>query len=277
MDEISREPHPEPNPEDSPLPPDRRFPAATPPAGTGAEDLEAGLDAPLPPASRFAHTELAADEDAMTSPENRLPPEPGAGAPEEEEEEPAAAVPEETLTEAPPIEDARALSRIVLAALLASRDAVSLLRLAQVGNSTQQLVREALGILRTDLQQAGFPLELVLVGESARLLTSPDVFPYLQRLKAIKRAERLTPAAVETLAVIAYKQPVIRAEVEAIRGVKAGPMLRQLLDHKLIRIKGRRDVPGRPLEYETTAHFLERFGIESLKDLPSLRELKAMG
>jgi len=137
-------------------------------------------------------------------------------------------------------------------------------------------VEETLLQLRDELSHGMLPLELAIVGQSARLLTTPDVFPYLQRLRAIKKAERLSPAAIETLAVIAYRQPVIRAEIEGIRGVKAGPMLRTLLDHKLIRIKGRRDVPGRPLEYETTPQFLERFGIGSLQDLPSLREFKAI-
>ena len=102
------------------------------------------------------------------------------------------------------------------------------------------------------------------------------MFPYIQRLRAIKKAERLSPAALETLAVVAYRQPVMRAEIEAIRGVKVGPVLRTLLEHRLVRVAGRADVPGRPLQYGTTREFLERFGLASLDDLPSVRELKAL-
>ena len=84
----------------------------------------------------------------------------------------------------------------------------------------------------------------------------------------------MTPAALETLAIVAYRQPVIRAEIEAIRGVQVGPMLRALLDRKLIRVLGRADVPGSPLQYGTTQTFLDRFGLKSIRDLPSLKEFK---
>ena len=76
---------------------------------------------------------------------------------------------------------------------------------------------------------------------------------------------------------IAYRQPVMRSEIEAIRGVKAGPMLRTLLQHKLVKVTGRADVPGRPLQYGTTQQFLERFGLASLQDLPSVKEWKNLG
>ena len=321
MDEISRDPTPEPTNDDPSAPFSRRF--AVPPLGpmiqaessdVAATDFAASLDAPPPLGEpRFSLAEGSAEGDAdmqdpedadlplddhplddhpLDDPSSNLPgdapdqvgaagggaerAQPEGDAEPEEDEEPAAATPGEALSEVPPLTDPRALARVVFAALLASRDAVSFLRLAQVCNTTQKAIEEALVLVRDDLAAQSMPLELAVVGGSARLLTTPDVFPYLQRLKAIKKAERLTPAAIETLAVIAYKQPVIRAEIEAIRGVKAGPMLRALLDHKLVRIKGRRDVPGKPLEYETTPHFLERFGIQTLKDLPSLREFKAI-
>ena len=108
-------------------------------------------------------------------------------------------------------------------------------------------------------------------------MTLPEVFPYLKRLKKVKKAERLSPAALETLAVVAYRQPVMRAEIEAIRGVKVGPTLHTLLEHKLVDVVGRADVPGRPLQYGTTQHFLDRFGVGSLKDLPSVKEFKSLG
>lgn len=305
MDEISRDPIPEPTNDDPTSPLARRFSSA-PPLGPLAHpepfDLEGGPDAPPPlPESRFTSSEFGAEEGrarhdlpeesmsfgSASDDDAEMPDLPGVadggdatepppGGDEDEEPSEATTQAGEALSEVPELSDPKALARVVLAALLASREALSILRLAQVCNATQKAVEAALDQVRADLATNAVPLELVVVGGSARLLTTPDVFPYLQRLRAIKKAERLTPAAIETLAVIAYKQPVIRAEIEAIRGVKAGPMLRTLLDHKLVRVKGRRDVPGKPLEYETTAHFLERFGIQSLADLPSLREFKAI-
>ena len=178
---------------------------------------------------------------------------------------------------APPLTDPVELSRVLLAVLLSAREPLSTLRLAQACNASQQGVTAGLEQLELDLRATGFPLEVSRSGESVRLLTLPEVFPYLRRLRGVKKVEKLSPAALETLAVIAYRQPVMRAEVEAIRGVKAGPMLRTLLEHKLIDVVGRADVPGRPLQYGTTQGFLDRFGMASLQDLPSIREFKSLG
>lgn len=182
----------------------------------------------------------------------------------------------EALEAAPPIHDAAHMGRVLLALLLASRETLSFLRIAQVCDTSQAMVRDGVAWLQGELQNQHLPLELLVTDTSVKALTAPAVFPYLQRLRGIRRAEKLTQAALETLAVIAYRQPVLRAEIEAIRGVKAGPMLRTLLDHKLVKVVGRADVPGRPLQYGTTQHFLERFGLASLKDLPSLKEFKQL-
>ena len=99
--------------------------------------------------------------------------------------------------------------------------------------------------------------------------------PYLRALHR-ERALRLTRAALETLAVIAYRQPVTRAEVEHVRGVDAGAVLKSLVDRKLVRIAGHREVPGRPLVYATTKRFLEVFGLLKLDDLPTLREVEEL-
>ncbi len=179
--------------------------------------------------------------------------------------------------EAPPLTDPEEVGRVLLAVLLSAREPLSLVRMAEVCNSTQKVVEAGLRVLDAELRQRGLPLEIVQMGDGVRVSTSPAVYPYLTRLKKLKPAEKLSPAALETLAVIAYRQPVIRLEVEAIRGVKVGPMLQSLLQHKLIRVVGRADVPGKPLQYGTTQHFLERFGLRSLKDLPSIQEFRALG
>jgi segregation and condensation protein B len=183
----------------------------------------------------------------------------------------------EGLPPVPELADAAAVARMVFVLMLSSREGLSLLRLAQACNTTQKLVEEALVLLREQFQQAGLPVELARTGDTVKWMSGSETFPYLQRLRGVKKLERLSPAALETLAVIAYRQPVMRSEIEAIRGVKAGPMLRTLLHHKLVKVTGRADVPGRPLQYGTTPQFLERFGIASLQELPSIKEWKSLG
>lgn len=177
----------------------------------------------------------------------------------------------------PELADVPAVARVVFVLMLTSREGLSLFRLAQACNTTQKLVNQALEHLQETLRAAGLPVELARAGDTVKWVSRAEVFPYLQRLRGVKKLEKLSPAALETLAVIAYRQPVIRGQIEAIRGVKAGPMLRTLLQHKLIQSKGRADVPGRPLQYGTTQQFLERFGIASLDELPSIKEWKSLG
>jgi segregation and condensation protein B len=182
----------------------------------------------------------------------------------------------------PELQDAVAVARVVFVLMLTSREGLSLFRLAQACNTTQKLVEEALTLLQADLRgqgepRLGLPIELARTGDVVKWLSGPETFPYLQRLRGVKKLEKLSPAALETLAVIAYRQPVMRSEIEAIRGVKAGPMLRTLLQHRLVKVTGRADVPGRPLQYGTTPQFLERFGLQSLQELPSIKEWKSLG
>ncbi len=177
----------------------------------------------------------------------------------------------------PELQDAAEVARVVFVLMLTSREGLSMLRLAQACNTSQKLVEQALGLLQDQLRTAGMPVELARTGDTVKWLSAPATFPYLQRLRGVKKLEKLSPAALETLAVIAYRQPVMRGEIEAIRGVKAGPMLRTLLQHKLVKVTGRADVPGRPLQYGTTPQFLERFGIGSLQELPSVKEWKNLG
>lgn len=104
-----------------------------------------------------------------------------------------------------------------------------------------------------------------------RIVTKPEFMPWINNLYQ-KDADRLTAPSLETLAIIAYKQPATRAEIEAIRGVNVGGVIKTLLEKDLVVIKGRKDVIGRPLMYATTRKFLEIFGLNSLDDLPGLRD-----
>lgn len=186
-------------------------------------------------------------------------------------------VDEEGLPPAPELTDAAEVAKVVYVLMLTSREGLSMLRLAQACNTTQKLVAEALELLQQQMRSLGLPVELARSGDTVKWMSGASAFVYLQRLRGVKKLEKLSPAALETLAVIAYRQPVMRSEIEAIRGVKAGPMLRTLLQHKLVRCTGRAEVPGRPLQYGTTQQFLDRFGLGSLQELPSVKEWKNLG
>ncbi|MCX8116910.1 MAG: SMC-Scp complex subunit ScpB [Desulfobacterota bacterium] len=116
-------------------------------------------------------------------------------------------------------------------------------------------------------------LELVEVAGGYQLRTKPQWAQYVSRMKKAKPV-KLSQSALETLAIIAYRQPIIRPTIEKIRGVDSGWVIRSLLEKGLIRIVGRKDIPGRPLLYGTTKTFLELFGLNSLSDLPTLKEIE---
>ncbi len=166
------------------------------------------------------------------------------------------------------------LLKTLEALLFASTEALPSSRLSDVVGVGVQVVSRALQELAERYESEGRPYELVEFGKGWRLYTRREYYPFLLRLKSLRKVEKLTPAALETLAIVAYRQPVIRAEVESIRGVRVGPMLRALLDRKLIRVLGRSELPGAPLQYGTTQKFLDRFGLKTLKDLPSLKEFR---
>ena len=135
---------------------------------------------------------------------------------------------------------------------------------------------EALEELKADYEarQGGFFLNQVAGGYQIR--TRPEYMEWIKRLLQPKPM-RLSKAALETLAIIAYKQPVIRSDVEHIRGVDCGGVLRVLLERKFIRVLGRKEIAGRPLIYATTKRFLEVFDLKNLKDLPTPKEIEEFG
>ena len=134
-------------------------------------------------------------------------------------------------------------------------------------------IKDALTKLGSTLEDAGLPLQVRSLRGGWTLMTSPDSAQVVSRLTKGSGIERISGAALETLSIVAYRQPVTKADVEAVRGVQAGPILRSLVDRGLIRVTGRADVPGNPLEYGTTSEFLDRFGLGSLEELPRDAEL----
>ena len=174
--------------------------------------------------------------------------------------------------------DARELKAILEAVLFVSPEPVPIARLMSIlGTVSKAEVVQALGVLTHDLDQEGRGIQLVQVAGGYRLVTKQEYGPWLKRMDKAKTAQKLSRSALESLAIIAYKQPLVRAEIEEIRGVETSGVLRTLCERKLVRIVGRKDVPGRPIMYGTTKFFLEHFGLQDLSQLPPLREFKELG
>ncbi|HEX4610537.1 MAG TPA: SMC-Scp complex subunit ScpB [Urbifossiella sp.] len=131
--------------------------------------------------------------------------------------------------------------------------------------------------LRAYYDADGTAFQVAEIAGGYQLLTRPNMAKWLARLRRTGHDLRLTPAAMETLAVIAYRQPVMRAELEQVRGVACGEVVRQLMEKGLVRVAGRHDSLGRPQLYGTTKKFLQAFGLNTLKDLPEVEALKAGG
>jgi segregation and condensation protein B len=129
-------------------------------------------------------------------------------------------------------------------------------------------IRQAIKSLNDQYASTGRAFRVEQVAGGYQLLTLPEFGHHLQKLHQREADAKLTKAALETLAIIAYKQPILRADVEAIRGVACGETIRSLMEKHLVKIAGRAEIPGRPILYGTTKRFLELFGLNSLKDLP---------
>ena len=164
--------------------------------------------------------------------------------------------------------------RILEALLLSSSEPVTAARLGRVvPESSAREVREDIDAINESYAAEGRGFRIEEVSGGYQLRTLPELAAFVQQLEPVPPL-RMSRASLETLAIIAYKQPVTRAEIEHVRGVDAGPLLRGLLERRLARIAGHREVPGRPILYATTPRFLEVFGLAGLSDLPTLREIE---
>jgi segregation and condensation protein B len=158
---------------------------------------------------------------------------------------------------------------LVEAALVAADEPLTLRRLASVaGLEDAALARRVVRKLQALYDQEGSAFQVEELAGGFQLLTRPQYHPWLTRLRRSGFDLRLSPAARETLTIVAYRQPIMRADIEAVRGVQCGDVLRLLMEKGLVRIAGRHDSLGRPVLYGTTKKFLQLFGLKSLKDLP---------
>jgi segregation and condensation protein B len=163
---------------------------------------------------------------------------------------------------------------VVEAVLFASDESLTEARLANIVETGVKQVRQHIKNLNDKYQSNNSAFRIEQIAGGYQMLTLSPYNYWLKKLLRVRSDSKLSPAALETLAIIAYKQPVMRADIEVIRGVAAGEVIRSLCYKGLVKIVGRAEVLGRPMLYGTTKKFLEIFGLNTLKDLPKVEELK---
>ena len=144
----------------------------------------------------------------------------------------------------------------------------------EFAKTTEAQVAAALEQLKIEYVQQGRAFQLVEKSEGWQLVSDPAYGSWVRQLFPAVKPARLTPPSLETLAIVAYRQPITRADIEAVRGVAVDGVLQNLMERGLVKIAGRAEVPGRPLLYETTQFFLEHFGLRDLNELPNAEELR---
>ncbi len=162
------------------------------------------------------------------------------------------------------------IEAIVEAILFVAGEPVGVSDLAHALNLTVAELSPVLDHLRDEYDRGARGVKLNRFGSSVQLSTRPDYAPYIERLLQPVQKQSLSQAVMETLSIVAYRQPVTKSEIEAVRGVKCDYSVQSLMNKGLIQEVGRRETLGRPIEYGTTEAFLSHFGIESLDDLPQL-------
>jgi len=181
------------------------------------------------------------------------------------------------------------LSRVVEALLFSAQKPLSIRELAaaikgagaedelspnEFARATEAEVAAALEQLKIEYVQEQHAFEVAEKAEGWQLVTDPVFVRWVRQLFPAPKPARLTAPALETLAIIAYRQPITRADVEAVRGVNIDGVLQTLMERGLVKIAGRAEIPGRPLLYETTQFFLDHFGLRTLDELPNVEELR---
>lgn len=168
------------------------------------------------------------------------------------------------------------LETVIESILFASDEPLSPKRLVDIAEAgSVKDVNKCVRSLNKTYRESGRAFRIEKISGGYQLMTLSIFNPWLSKLITVRSDNKLSPAALETLAIVAYKQPIIRADIEAIRGVASGEVLRNLMYKGLVKIVGRAEILGRPMLYGTTKKFLDTFGLNNLKDLPKIEELKA--
>ena len=163
---------------------------------------------------------------------------------------------------------------VIEALLFTSNGPLLVERIKKVlGGIDIETIRKTIEELKIDYDQASRGMRIAEIAGGFQMITSTDFAPFLKKFYKERRIERLSKPALETLAIIAYKQPVTKFEIESLRNVNIDGVMQTLLEKELIRIAGRKKAPGRPFVFATTRQFLEHFGLKSLEDLPKTENL----
>jgi segregation and condensation protein B len=188
-------------------------------------------------------------------------------------QEEAVKLPEEELQGEATVKNPHEVKPLVEAILFATDQPLPLKRLAEILGAEKECVSQAIESLRQEYESTGRAFQVEEIAGGYQLLSRPEYHQWICLLEKKNTESKLSPAAMETLAIIAYKQPILRAAIEAIRGVESSQILRSLIEKGLVKIVGKDESLGRPLLYGTTKRFLEYFGLNSLNDLPRSQEL----
>ena len=143
-------------------------------------------------------------------------------------------------------------------------------------DASKDRIEAQLQALKAEYEARGAGVMVTEVANGWQVATCAEQAPWVRKFKTVKVTTRLSRPALETLAIIAYKQPITRPEIEAIRGVNIGGIARNLMERRLVKIVGKKDVPGKPMLYGTTTEFLQYFGLKDLSSLPTLREFQEL-
>lgn len=162
------------------------------------------------------------------------------------------------------------LKAVIEGVLFAVGDAVACEKIAEITECTKEEVLEAFEELSKDYEKEERGIETARIEDKLQLCTKPDLYPYLAKVAKNKREYQLTDVQLETLSIVAYKQPVTKLQVESIRGVNSDHAINRLVEYGLIKELGRMDAPGKPILFGTTDDFLRAFGVDSLDDLPEI-------
>ncbi|HWR90602.1 MAG TPA: SMC-Scp complex subunit ScpB [Dissulfurispiraceae bacterium] len=172
------------------------------------------------------------------------------------------------------ITDERAQRKRILEALLFVSDKpLPADTISKAAEMKHPEIKELFEDLRSEYSARNSAIMVVEIAGGYQMVTDPDLAPWVRRLKNINQASKLSQASLETLAIVAYKQPITKIEIDQLRGVNSEGALRGLLDKRLIKILGKKDVPGRPFLYGTSREFLQYFGLNSLVELPPIADL----
>ncbi|OHB93636.1 MAG: SMC-Scp complex subunit ScpB [Planctomycetes bacterium RIFCSPHIGHO2_12_42_15] len=165
---------------------------------------------------------------------------------------------------------------IIESLIFAAEEPITLRKLVDIiGDIDSAQVLEAITQLKNDYETQGRSFQIEEIAGGYQLFTKPEYYEWIVKLRKKSGETKLSQASLETLAIIAYKQPILRADVESIRGVQSGQIIRLLMEKDLVKVLGRDEALGHPLLYGTTKRFLEYFGLIDLKDLPKIEELEA--